>query len=126
MGFKSNNANQFLQQFSCSDLTTAIEAANNVAYFRAPVAFTLEEITASLFETQTSGSIFTVNVKKNGTTVFSTQITIDNNEKTSVTAATKPVISVISVAYDDIITVDVVQVGNGTAKGLIVCLKGSY
>jgi hypothetical protein len=86
---------------------------------------TLTAVRASLSTAQTSGSIFTVDVNEGGTTILSTKITIDNTEKTSTTAATSPVISDTSLADDAEITIDIDQVGDGTAKGLKVCLIGT-
>lgn len=88
--------------------------------FRARGAFTLTAVRASLTTAQTSGSIITIDVKKNGTTIFTTKVTIDNGEKTSVTAATPSVLSVTSFADDDEITVIVDTIGDSTATGLKV------
>ncbi|MDG4910778.1 hypothetical protein P9228_30895, partial [Mesorhizobium sp. WSM4898] len=74
---------------------------------------------------QTSGSIFTVNINDSGTTILSTKLTIDNTEKTSTTAATAAVISDVNLADDAEITIDIDQVGDGTAKGLKVALIGT-
>ena len=102
--------------------TTAIVAATNVAYFRAPKAFTLLEARASVFTVSSSGLV-TVDVNENGTTLLSTKLTIDASEKTSLTAATPPVISDSAIADDAEITIDVDTAGTG-AQGLIVVLKG--
>ena len=110
---------------AASDETTALTTGTGKVTFRAPCAFTLTSVRASLTTAQTSGSIFMVNVNKNGTTVLSTKITVDNGENTSVTAATPPVISVSSFADDDAISVDIDQIGDGTAKGLKVTLIGT-
>ena len=65
-------------------------------------------------------------MKKNGVTVFSTKATIDVSEKTSVTAATAPVISVSSIADDDEITVHIDQIGATIAgAGLKITLYGT-
>lgn len=88
--------------------------------FRAVGAFTLSAVRASLTTAQTSGSIITVDVKKNGTTIFTTKVTIDNGEKTSVTAATPSVLSTTSFADDDEITIIVDTIGDSTATGLKV------
>jgi hypothetical protein len=109
---------------ACSDETTALTTGTAKVTFRMPYAFSVFGVRASLSTAQTSGSIFTVNIKKNGTTILSTNITIDNTEKTSTTAATPPVISVSSISDDDEMTVDIAQVGDGTAKGLKVTLLG--
>ncbi|MBS7703326.1 hypothetical protein [Chelatococcus asaccharovorans] len=109
---------------ACSDLTSAISAGTNKAYLRMPYAFTLTAVKASFLTAQASGNIFTVDVNKNGTTVLSTKLTIDNTEKTSATAATAAVISVSSFSADDEVTIDVDQIGNGSARGLEVTLVG--
>ena len=122
--FNSKPSNLYFQ-VACSDMTTAITAANNKAYFRAPVAFTATSVRASLFTAQTAGSIFTIDIKKNGVSILTTLITIDNNEKTSLTAAIQPVLnsSQVNIADDDIITFDVTQAGTSPA-GLIVTIIG--
>lgn len=107
------------------DETTAITTGTAKLTRRAPFAFTITDVRASLATAQTSGALFTVNVKANGTTIFSTKITIDNTERTSTTAAALPVLSTTALASDDELTVDVDQVGDGTAKGLKVYLIGT-
>lgn len=109
---------------ACSDETTPLTTGTGKVTFRMPYAFTLSSIRASLTTAQASGSLLTVNVKKNGTTVFSTKITLDNTEKTSATAATLPVLSTTALSDDDEITIDIDQIGNGTAAGLKVALIG--
>ena len=107
------------------DETTTITSGTAKLTRRAPFAFTITDVRASLSTAQTSGATFTVNVKKNGTTIFSTKITIDNTERTSTTAAAPPVLSTTALASDDELTVDVDTVGDGTAKGLKVYLIGT-
>ena len=111
--------------FACSDETTAITPGTQKVTVRMPHAFTVSAIRASLSTAQTSGSILTIDVNKSGTSFLSTKITIDNTERTSVTAATPPVMSSTSLADDEEITVDIDQVGDGTAKGLKVYLIGT-
>ena len=109
---------------ACSDESTALTAGTAKVTFRMPFAMTVTAVRASLGTAQASGNIFTVDINESGTSILSTKITIDNNEKTSVTAATQPVISDASIADDAEITVDIDQIGNGTAKGLKVWLIG--
>jgi hypothetical protein len=109
---------------ACSDETTAITTGTSKVTFRIPYAFTLTSVRASLTIAQTSGTIFTVDINENGTSILSTKLTIDNTEKTSTTAAILPVISDSSLADDSEITIDVDQIGDGTAKGLKVVLIG--
>jgi hypothetical protein len=111
---------------ACSDEVTALTTGTAKLTFRMPFAFTLSEVRASLTTAQTSGSIVTVDINENGTTILSTKLTIDNNEKTSTTAATPAVISDTSLADDAEITIDIDQVGAATiAKGLKVYLIGA-
>jgi 1,2-phenylacetyl-CoA epoxidase PaaB subunit len=110
---------------AASDETTALTAAADKVKFRMPHAMTLTAVRASLSTTQTGGSIFTVDIHESGTTILSTKLTIDNGEKTSTTAATPPVISDSALADDAEITVDIDQIGDGTAKGLKVYLIGT-
>jgi hypothetical protein len=109
-------------QVACSDETTAITAGTAKVTFRMPYAATLVGVRASLSTAQASGNIFTVDINEGGTSVLSTKLTIDNTEKTSTTAATPAVISDAALADDAEITIDVDQIGNGTAKGLKVTL----
>lgn len=111
-------------QIACSDETTALTAGTSKVTFRMPYAFTVTAVRASLSTAQTSGSIFTVDINEAGATILSTKLTIDNTEKTSTTAVTAPVISDAALADDAEITIDIDQVGDGTAKGLKVTLIG--
>lgn len=113
---------------ACSDETTALTAGPAKVTFRMPYAFTLlaggAGVRASLTTAQGSGSIFTVDINENGSSILSTKLTIDNTEKTSVTAATPPVISDTSLADDSEITIDIDQIGTSGATGLKVTLIG--
>lgn len=114
----------FELEVACSDESTALTTGTAKITFRMPRAVTLTAVRASLSTTQTSGSIFTVDINEAGNSILSTKLTIDNAEKTSTTAATPPVISDTGLADDAEITIDIDQVGDGTAKGLKVCLIG--
>jgi hypothetical protein len=111
---------------AASDETTALTAGTAKITFRMPRAVTLTSVRASLTTAQASGSIFTVDINEAGTSILSTKLTIDNTEKTSTTAATPPVISDTALADDAEITIDIDQIGNGTATGLKVMLIGTY
>jgi hypothetical protein len=111
---------------AASDETTALTAGTAKITFRMPRAVTLTSVRASLTTAQASGNIFTVDINEGGTSILSTKLTIDNTEKTSTTAATPPVISDTALADDAEITIDIDQIGNGTATGLKVMLIGTY
>ena len=112
-------------QLACSDETTALTAGTAKITFRTPCAMTVTSVRASLTTAQTSGSIFTVDINESGTSILSTKLTIKNTEKTSVTAPTPPVVSDTALADDSEMTIDIDQVGDGTAKGLKVTIIGT-
>lgn len=112
-------------QVACSDETTALTTGAGKVTFRTPCAMTVTAVRASLTTAQSSGNIFTVDINEGNTSILSTKLTIDNTEKTSTTAATPPVISDSSLADDAEITVDIDQIGDGTAKGLKVTIIGT-
>jgi hypothetical protein len=123
---QANGVNVLLEfiQVAASDESTALTTGTAKITFRMPFAMTVTAVRGSLSTAQTSGSIFTVDVNEAGTTILSTKLTIDNSEKTSTTAATPAVISDTALADDAEITIDIDQVGDGTAKGLKVTLIG--
>lgn len=110
---------------ACSDETTALTVGLAKVTFRMPYAMTISSIRASLSTAQTSGTILTVDINETGTSILSTKLTIDNSEKTSVTAATPAVISDAGLAADAEITIDIDQIGDSTAKGLKVIINGT-
>jgi hypothetical protein len=112
-------------QVAASDETTALTTGTAKVTFRMPYAKTVTAVRASLSTAQASGSIFTVDINEGGTTILSTKLTIDNTEKTSTTAATPAVISDTALADDAEITIDIDQIGDGTAKGLKVTIIGT-
>jgi hypothetical protein len=112
-------------QLAASDETTALTTGTAKVTFRLPVAFTLTEVRASLTTAQASGSIFTVDINQSGSSVLGTKLTIDNTEKTSTTAATPATITTSALTDDAEITVDIDQIGNGTATGLKITLIGT-
>jgi len=121
-----NIATPFELVIAASDESTALTTGTAKITFRMPRAITLTAVRASLTTAQASGSIFTVDINESGTTILSTKLTIDNTELTSTTAATPPVISDTALADDAEITIDIDQIGNGSAKGLKVMLIGTY
>lgn len=111
---------------ACSDEVTALTAGTGKVTFRNPytVPFIIMHVKASLTTAQISGGIVTVDLNKSGVSILSTKITVDNTQKTSETAAIAPVVSDTSIAGDAEISVDVDQIGDGTAKGLKIYLVG--
>ena len=106
------------------DETTPLTTGTAKVTFRMPYALELLEARASV-TTAPTGSTLQTDVNEAGVSIFGTPITIDAGEKTSVTAATPPVISDTSLADDAEITIDIDQVGSTIAgTGLKVSLIG--
>lgn len=112
-------------QAAASDETTALTTGTEKVTFRLPVAFTLTAVRASLTTAQATGSIFTVDINQNGSSILGTKLTIDNTAKTSVTATTPATITTSALTDDAEITIDIDQVGDGTATGLKITLIGT-
>ena len=107
---------------ACSDETTALTTGTAKATFTMATAGTLTAVKATV-TTAPVGSDLIVDINEAGTSVLSTKLSIDDGEKTSETAATPPVISDSALADDAEITIDIDQVGSGTAgAGLKVTL----
>lgn len=109
---------------ACSDETTDLSTGTGKVTFRMPYAFTVTEVRASV-TTAPTGSALQVDINEAGTSILSTEITIDDGEKTSETAATAPVISDSALADDAEITIDIDAVGSTTpGAGLKVTIIG--
>lgn len=104
--------------FAISNETSAITVGTSKITFRVPYACTLTNARASLTTASSSG-IPTFDIKKNGTSILSTKLTIDVNEKTSLTAAIPLVISNSSLADDDEISIDINTAGTGAVGAKI-------
>jgi len=105
-----------------SDETTAITTGTAKVTMRMPYAFTVTDVRASI-NTVSSSGVVTVDINEGGSSILSTKLTIDANEKTSTTAATGYVLSDSSLADDSEITFDIDTAGTG-AKGLKVIIIG--
>lgn len=109
--------------YACSDETSNLTVGNLIS-FRVPFAMTLSEVRISLNDAPTVSSVV-VDVKESGTSIFSTLLSIDASELTSVTAAVPAVISDVNLADDALLTVSTTQIGSGnTGKGLKIVFKG--
>lgn len=106
-----------------SDDATALTTGTAKYTFRMPYNMALQKVKASLTTASTSGPV-SINVKRNGASIFSTVLTIDVNTKTSVGAAVAAVIAQSTLSNDDEITIDITAAGTG-AKGLKVYLVGT-
>jgi hypothetical protein len=108
-----------------SDETTDLTTGTSKITLRAPCAMTITDVRANV-NTAPAGSTLVVDINASGTSILSTKLSIDANEKTSVTAATPFVLSDTSLADDEEITIDIDQVGSSTAgAGLKVWIIGT-
>lgn len=114
-------------QLAASDETTALTTGNGKVTFRAPCAFTLTGVRASV-TTAPTGAAINVQVNIGGNDALSTVLSIDIENTSSVTAGTPAVINATyeDVADDAAIRIDLDQVGSSTAgAGLKVTLIGT-
>lgn len=93
--------------------------------FRVPYAMTLTGVRASV-ATAPVGAELILDINESGSTILSTKLSIDAGEETSTTAATPAVISDSSLADDAEITIDIDQVGSGTAGAGVKCYLLGY
>jgi len=93
----------------------------DAAYYRVPWAATLTAVKANRNGVNTNGSV-TIDVNENGTSVLSTEITIDQNESSSLTAATPAVISDSAIANDALLTFDIDSANTSDEGPLTVTL----
>jgi hypothetical protein len=125
IAFARARMQQEMLPIACSDETSSLTASAGKVTFRMPYDMTLTAVPkASLTTAQGAGNTFTVDINVNGTSILSTKLTIDNGEKTSATAAAAAVLSSTALSEDDEITIDIDQIGDGTATGLKVYLVG--
>ncbi len=109
---------------AASDELTAITTGTNKLVFRAPYAFTLTAVKASV-TTAPTGSTILIDINENGTSVINTKLMINASSKTSVGAATPYVITDSSIADDAEISIDFDQVGSSVAgSGVKITLLG--
>lgn len=108
---------------AASDETTAFGVLNNAVVYIAPQDMTITDISASLTTPQTGGSLVTVDVLKNGTSLMTTnKLLFDNGEYSTITSVNPPALTTTSLTKGDLLSIDITQIGDGTASGLKVYL----
>tara|TARA_R110000824_G_C15156532_1_gene671492 strand:- start:837 stop:1379 length:543 start_codon:yes stop_codon:yes gene_type:complete len=109
---------------ACSDETTDLTTGQKTI-FRMPYGFVLTAVRASV-TTAPTGSGMIIDIEQNGTSILSTDITIDAGETSSTQAATAPVISTATLIDTAQISFDIDQIGStNSGQGLKVYLIGS-
>lgn len=110
--------------YACSDEVSDLTVGLLIT-FRMPIGLTLTNVKLSLNTAPTVSKVI-VDIKKNGTTIFSTLSSVDTGSTTSVGASVPAVISDSNLVDDSIITISTTQVGSGIpGKGLKVTLIGN-
>ena len=116
---------------ACSDETSNLTVGSNKVTFRAPCAFTLTGVRASV-NTAPTGSALIVDLNRNGASVIQSigavsTLRIDAGTKSSLSSSQPTlVLSLITIANDAEVTIDIDQVGSTIAgKGLKVVLIGT-
>jgi len=110
--------------YACSDEVSDLTVGLKVT-FRMPLGLILTNVKLSLNTAPTVSKVI-VDIKKNGTTILSTLVSIDTSSTTSVGASVPAVISDSNLVDDSIITIITTQVGSSVAgKGLKVTLIGN-
>lgn len=113
-------------QIMCSDLTTTItaDAVNKKAFWIAPCDGYITEIFADLDVAQTSGATFTIDIKKLGTTIFTTGLTIDNAQSSSLNSSVQNILSNTQRVFSKGHKYEIHVTQAGTApKGLMVSIN---
>lgn len=105
---------------------TPIDECINCRSFRAPRAFTLKEVRASLVTAPNNGDAV-LDVRCNGDSIFSTQLRIDEGETTSTTSTAPAVLITTEIPNDALLQIDVIETGDaGVAAGLKLFFIGSH
>ena len=112
-------------QVAASDETSNLTTGTAKVTFRMPYAMTLTAVRASLSTAQTSGTLVTVDINLNGTSVLGTKLTFENGQKTTTTATTPATITTSALTDDGEITIDIDAIGLAGAKGLKITLIGT-
>jgi len=96
---------------AASDEITGLSVGADKVSIIMPWDKTLSEVMASVSLVGT-GSVITVDIKKDGVSILSTLLTIDPSEDSSITAATPAVIDDAVLTKGDKVTVDITTVGS--------------
>ncbi len=112
----ANNASNNYLTVALSNETTDISTGEKLR-FRAAHAMTLYQLPRISLNTASSSGVVRVDIRESGTTIFTTNLTINANQTTSVTGGIPAVLSDTSIADDAIISFHVIEAGTG-ANGL--------
>ncbi len=106
-----------------SDEITPLTIGSKIT-FPIETDFVITNIRAFLTTPQISGTPLTIDILDGGASILSTKITMDNGAQSNIAAAIPAVVSIASLPDYSPITIQVMQIGDGTAKGLKVTFYG--
>jgi len=112
----------FELEVAVSDETTSLTTGTAKITFYAPMNATITEVFTGLTG-QSSSGVVTADLNKNGSTMFSTNPSIDASEDTSLTG-TAAVLSTTTWAKGDKMTIDIDAAGT-SAEGLKMIIRGT-
>jgi len=118
---RSTSANEERIVIAISDETTAHTTGTAKVTFRMPFAMTLTGVRGSLTTASSSG-IPTWDLNEATVSVLGTKLTIDANEKTSLSAAGTVTITDSALADDAEMTIDIDTAGTGAAGGKVTLI----
>lgn len=113
----------FELEIAVSDESTALTTGTAKASFFAQMDATITEVFTGVSAAQSSSGVVTSDLNKNGSTMFSTNPSIDASENTSLTG-TAAVLSTTTWTKGDKMTIDIDAAGTG-AKGLKMIVRGT-
>ena len=105
---------------AASDKTTPITTLSDQLLFWTTREMTFSEVRASLDQPQATGARFTIDIKLDGVTIFSALLSFNNGEEVTFTSSIPAVMVTKTFPNNSKVTLDITQVGDGTAAGLII------
>lgn len=115
IAYKPNNYESFVVPLGFPNIDAELTTDEKLLGEYFPFDFVIQEVLLTL-TTAPTGSSFIVDIKQDGVSLFSTLLSVDADEKTSVTATTPCVLTTTSINKGSILSFSVVQVG-ATIKG---------
>ncbi len=109
-----SNVDTLFTTIAISDETTALTTGLAKRTFRMPIGCTITKVRANVVTAPTDATLI-FDINESGTSILSTELSIDSGEKTSKTATSAAVISDGSIEDDAEMTIDIDQVGSTVA-----------
>lgn len=109
--------------FQISDLSIPLTGGAGKFIYTMPGAYTPARVFATLLVPQTSGPSISIDLKCNGVSVLASPIMLDNSKRVSLYSASPGALLTGTILpFLGVLSVDVLGIGDGTAKGLMLHL----